>query len=259
VVRGLDRRDFEILEDGRQVPIGSFTSAPQPLTLALLVETSWPSSRRYALLKDSALALIDALQPADRLRIGTFADEVALSPWLTSDRTILRRIVNEELWPHSGGRVWAAIDAAARSLAAEHGRRAIVVLTRRADGTFVDPCISGQAIRCSGGGLNPYGDLEATPVRRRLLAEGIGLYAVGLGGAGADLSADLRRTAEESGGADLVLGDGIDLTDAFAGVAEDLRHQYLLGFTPSLVDAREPCLGSRCPRRRQGPIMRCFC
>ena len=52
------------------------------------------------------------------------------------------------------------------------------------------------------------------------------------------MSPDIQRVAEDSGGGYLVLPSTGDPAIAMARVAEELRHQYLLGFVPRASDGR---------------------
>ena len=50
--------------------------------------------------------------PQDRAQIGTFGEEIAISPHLTGDKEMLRRVLRNELWPMGGTPIWNALDAA---------------------------------------------------------------------------------------------------------------------------------------------------
>ena len=66
---------------------------------------------------------------------------------------------------------------------------------------------------------------------------------LGPGGLQAALTADLpdsglARVAEETGGGYTEIGFGEDLGAAFAGVADELHSQYLIGFAPPARDGK---------------------
>lgn len=219
----LTRDDFEIRDEGVPVTMTSFTNQPQPLTLAIMLETSWSSSPRYSLIKKVGEELVQALGPGDRARIGTFSDEVAVSPLLTGDKSLLARVLGEELWPFAGIRLWGAIDAALDSLRGESGRRAVILVTG-----FPDRPLAASP------------DLSSAPaVRARALAEDVGIYAIGLASIIADLPRDLRSLSAESGANQFLLLEDANLARAAAEVMRELRHQYVLGFTPANLDGKE--------------------
>ena len=129
LVPGLSRADFQVLDDGRPAPVTTFSDDVLPAGIGLLLDMSTSMIGEHARVRDAALRFVDALLPDDRVRIGTFGDEITLSPWLTSDKAILGRVLREEVWPGGDTPLWTAMRAGMTSLAAETGRRVIVALT----------------------------------------------------------------------------------------------------------------------------------
>ncbi len=256
LLTSLARDDFELLDNGRPVEIVAFSNDPQPLTLTLMLQMSYSMAPQYVRLTAAARHLINALQPPDRIRVGTFTNEVAVSPLLTSNRTVLDRVLREEMWPYGLGlRPWAAIDAATMSLDAESGRRAVVMLTAMSgpwgeDRNFMPtgrmPTEKERA-RFSSTSTSEF-------VRRRMVERDVALYIVGVAGSDQDLPSNFLRLTEDSGGGHFVLPHNADLAAAFADVAEELRHQYVLGFVPTTLDGREHRLQVRV--RRAGATAR---
>ena len=121
--------EFTVLEDGAPVQIVSVSVATEPITAALLLDMSGSMQDRLLGIRDAANALVDALEPKDRLRLGTFGTEVALSPLLTGDKAVLKRILAEELWPGGNTPLWRAMDAGMASLSTESGRRVLILAT----------------------------------------------------------------------------------------------------------------------------------
>ncbi|MEX2661122.1 MAG: hypothetical protein WD227_04290, partial [Vicinamibacterales bacterium] len=62
------------------------------------------------------------------------------------------------------------------------------------------------------------------------------------------LPASVRELAEASGGGHFEVPQGADLPAAFARIAEELRHQYLLGFSPAILDGKEHKIDVRLSR-----------
>jgi VWFA-related protein len=173
---------------------------------------------RFIRLRTSTLSFIDALLPHDRAQIGSFGEEIAISPHLTANKTVLRQIIANELWPMGGTPIWNALDAAMTALASESGRRVVLTIT---DGRNM--C---SFPRC----------LKPAEIERRAVREGFMLYAIGMDGTGLD--GEIMLMAEETGGGHFALPEGADLTATFARVAEELRRQYLIGFSPSVLDGK---------------------
>jgi Ca-activated chloride channel homolog len=231
LVPDLTRDDFRILDNGRPVEITTFSNEIQPITVAVMLDMSGSMLGRFLLVRESTLHFIDALLPWDRATIGTFGYEVAVSPLLTGDKAILRRVIHEEVWPGGGTPLWNAADAGMRAIEGETGRRVVLVLTDGADN-----------------GPLPGHRSSSGSVSRRARNEGFMFYAIGMessvpanvwvrGGDG--LSRALRGLADQTGGGSFVLESDADLTATFERVAEELRRQYVLGFTPAVLDGRE--------------------
>jgi Ca-activated chloride channel family protein len=183
--------------------------------VALMLDMSESMQSRLTVVKDSTRRFIDALQPGDRLRLGTFAEEIALSPLLTGDKAVLNRILDEELWPGGTTPLWSAINEAMASFKGETSRRIVMTLTD---------------------GVSTAGNVLLDQVRRRAIEEVVMVYVVGM--EGTTLSAQVVRLADDSGGGHFEVKKGSTLTATFARVAEELRHQYALGFTPVMLDGQ---------------------
>jgi Ca-activated chloride channel family protein len=222
-VPDLTKDDFEILDNGKPVSITTFSSGRQPLTVALLLDMSGSMNPSVLRVRESTRRFIDALLPEDRVRICTFGDEIAISPILTNDKTVLARIVSEELWPGGGTPLWNAVYAGMASLADEPGRRVVLALTDGADG-----------------GALPGWKGSFDDVRDRATREGFMLYMVGMDQAAirTELTAEVAALLDETGGARFNVAADDDLGATFTRVAEELRRQYLIGFAPA-ADGRE--------------------
>ena len=226
----LRRGDFTVLDNGRPVEIEVFSNDRQPITPALLLDMSESMADRWMRVRTAALQFVDVLGAADRVRIGSFGAEVALSPHLTSNKTLLSRILHEELWPGSSTPLWRAIGAGMQSLATESGRRTIAVVTDGVD--------TSSASR--------------ETVVERALRERFMIYAIGLEGKG--LNPRLVELIGQTGGGHFNLKRQDDLGVTFLRVAEELRHQYLIGFTPAQLDGQAHSLEVRV--NRPGAVVR---
>jgi Ca-activated chloride channel family protein len=219
LVPDLDKDAFEVRDEGRPVDVTVFSNDPQPITVALLLDMSGSMVRNFLRVRESTMRFIDALHPEDRARIGTFGIEVSLSPWLTSDKRILHRIVREELWPGGGTPLWEAVHAAMDSLEPESGRRVILTLSDGVDA----------------GGIP---GMEGSSGKARERAENSGFMVYAIGVEGAPLDAAITSIAERTGGGYFTLEAGADLSATFVRVVEELRHQYVLGFSPPKADGK---------------------
>jgi Ca-activated chloride channel family protein len=214
LVTNLTRDDFIVLDNGAPAAIDVFSSETQPITATLLLDMSSSMDDHLTRVRESATSFVRAIGAADRVRIGTFGSEVALSPLLTGDKAVLERILREELWPGGSTPLWTALDGSMKSLASETGRRIVVVVT---DG--VDTSSASQ-----------------TAVIDRAIGGLFMIYAIGLEGRG--VGTKLVDLITKTGGGHFVLQRTDDLSAAFDRLTTELRHQYLVGFTPSPLDGR---------------------
>ena len=231
LVPDLHREDFQIYDDGKPVDVTTFSNDMLPITAVLLLDMSNSMIKEFFRVRESALQFSQRLATGDRLRIGTFGREVALSPWLTDDTAILARVIEEEVWPGGATPLWRASKAAMDSLVREAGRRVILLLTDGND--------SGGDFNCAPLVRDPNGRIGPCPdeavVRRQADDEGFMFYAVGMEGG---LDPGLKDIANRTGGGSVQLKRNADLDTAFARVADELHHQYVLGFTPVAADGR---------------------
>jgi len=226
LVTDLTRDDFVVLDDGKPAEIAVFSSDEQPITAAVMLDMSASMEDRLVRVRDAAMHLVDVVGPNDRLRIGSFGYEISLSPWLTSDKKVLARVLREELWPGGSTPLWNALDAGMKSIVGEPGRRTVIAVT---DG--IDTNTAG---------------LTQTAIAERATAGLFMLYAIGM--EGKELSPRLVNLIVQTGGGYFALRRGDDLGAAFTKLAVELRHQYLVGFAPNTLDGRTHTLEVRVTR-----------
>jgi Ca-activated chloride channel family protein len=218
LVTDLTQNDFVVRDNGRPVDISLFSNDPQPITVAVMLDMSGSMLSRFQRVRNSTIEFIEALLPADRAQIGTFGDEVSVSPMLTGDKNVLMRVLHQELWPGGATPLWNALDAAMTALSSETGRRVVLALT---DGG--DSCIFR---RCS----------SFDDVQKRAVREGFMVYAIGMERPG--LANEIVELAEETGGGHYEIKAEDDLTSTFIRISDELRRQYLIGFAPVERDGR---------------------
>lgn len=228
LIPDLPREAFEVLDDGVRVPITVFSNAPQPITAVVMADMSGSAWTDLLRIQGSLRHFIQDLRSGDRLRIGTFGQEVSLSHALTDDRATLERVVAEEMWPGGPTPLWRAIDAAVRSLQPEPGRQVVVALT---DGVDYSP--GGARLPPLPGGLSA--------LRRRAEANPhLLIYAIGLGDPRRRqrLSGNVVSLARVTGGGHINLAPDADLGKVLAEVGEELRRQYVVGFVSRHDDGK---------------------
>ena len=219
LVPDLTREAFEVRDEGQPVEVTVFSNDPQPITVVLLLDMSASMIGNFLRVREATKHFVNALHDDDRARIGTFGTEVALSPWLTGDKRILQRVVQEELWPGGGTPLWNAAYMAMKSLDKETGRRVIVVLT---DG------VAGPGLPGLHGSQGDSRDMAEE--------QGFMFYAIGM--EGSPLDPAMTTLADRTGGGHFKLEAGADLSATFLRVVDELRHQYVIGFAPPKSDGK---------------------
>jgi len=215
--RGLTRDDFEVLDDGKSQQIVSFSEEAQAISVSVILDTSGSMAEARPKMLAAAGVFLDQLRPDDRAMLGSLV--YAGRPF-TSDKARLRSAM-DLIPPDPGSPIWAALDRAVTALQPETQRRVIVMYT---DGHNTN--------------IGQYNFLKAdeSSVRERLEVEGVMLYAIGF--QGVSLSGGIKNIARRSGGRATELGKDDDLAKALTAIADELHHQYLIGFTPVSFDGK---------------------
>jgi Ca-activated chloride channel family protein len=232
LVPDLKQDDFQILDNGKPADITTFSNDVLPFTAVLMLDMSNSVLPAFFVVRDSAVQFVNNLQPQDKLRIGTFGREVAVSPILTNDKDVLTRVLTEEVWPLGPTPLWRAATEAMNSLATESGRRVILLLTDGIDGGGMVNC--APLVRDLRGAIGPCP--SRSDVMKQAQTAEFMFYAIGIPGTA--VAGDLVSIVEETGGGHFDLKRDEDLNATFKRVADELRHQYVLGFTPTVLDGK---------------------
>jgi Ca-activated chloride channel homolog len=206
---GLRREDFELLEDGVVQTIDTFAEGDFTLAVALAVDRSVSmKGERLKLAQGAARAFLEALRPEDRalvLAVGSQVEEVAP---LSADRAAqLDAIARLDPWGTTP--LHDAIADGIERIQQAGGRRALVLLSD---------------------GDERYSTRTAADVTVLARQSDVMIFPVALGRVRPTLFAEL---AALTGGRSLHVRDPRALAEALAGIARELRHQYLLGYTPA--------------------------
>ena len=242
LVTTLRQDDFELRDEGKPQPISLFDNSPRAIRLIVMLDVSGSMVNNLPILRQGTVELVKYLRPDDRARIGTFGEDVVISPTFTRDVRELLAALPAEIDENAPTPLWRAVERAIDAFATAEGddaRRVVLVLSDGAD--------SGVTLR---GKFVTQGDVIDRARRQDVMVYAIGMrprasrsIGTGIDGLRGALMAGqpdpgLAKVAEESGGGytEVRLGDNLGL--AFAQVAEELRSQYLLGFDPPKRDGK---------------------
>ena len=244
LIPALTRDDFEVLEDGKPQTIKYFAAeANQPLTLGLLVDTSGSQGRVLPMEQEVGAAFLkEVLREKDLAFLISFDVNVDLLQDYTSSPRELKAALERtrintgggfstgipgigggpipQSHPPRGTLLYDAIYLAAdEKLRSEVGRKAMIILT---DGNDQGSRMSlRDAVEAA---------QKADTICYVLLIADRGFYAQGeyVG------DSEMKRLAEETGGRVVNVGNKYEkLKQAFDQIAQELRSQYNIGYTPT--------------------------
>lgn len=128
----LTRDDFRIAEDGVPHEIAFFATISAPFHVVLMLDTSASTQEKLRLIQEAARVFVEQLQPADRVKVISFDDQVKDLNEFTSDRKLLTSAINNTR-SGQGTKLYDAFDLALNTVRRIPGRRAIVIFTDGVD------------------------------------------------------------------------------------------------------------------------------
>jgi len=222
LVGHLQKEDFDLLDNGVPQEIKLFAhQTDQPVSVALLVDTSGSTAKELKYEGDSASKFLHALlsegNPKDAVALYTFDYDVKEQvQGFTHNYAALERPL-KTLHGEGGSSIYDAIYFAARALQNRDGRKVIVIVT-------------------DGGDTTSSRDLKAA-LKEAQLANAVFYAAVVIpitNDAGRNIGGEHALTilARGTGGRTFLQTSGADLDRTFTEIVAELRTQYLLGFYP---------------------------
>ena len=218
LVTSLEKADFVIEEDGVAQTITQFTKDRVPVSLALTLDIS--DSMRGRRMEDARAALahfLDKLLAVDdeASLLGFNHETKMFGPWST-DRSGMRAKL-EAIRPSGGTAMLDAIDAALPLFESRQHPRAALLLVSD--------------------GRDTASDMTPTDLKQKLVRSDVFLYAIGIDSIDARSSTRinpfmLQELTSQGGGYTEIIKDAADLGPATERIAEELNHQYMIGYTP---------------------------
>ena len=268
----LTKCDFHIYEDGVMQEVAEFSAVESPFHVVLLLDTSNSTRFKMDEIQEAALAFINQLRSQDKVMVVSFDSNVRTHCQFTSDREVLRRAIYETR-TGGGTKLYDAVDQVVNErLNQIQGRKAIVLFTDGVDTSsrhasarsnielveesdvLVYPIQYDTYDMMNPGGPGGYPpggqrrpDIWGNPgnyplpfPRRRWPFQNMVTPQIVIGGGGAGNPGDyqtasvyLEDIATHSGGRRQKADSIINLSSAFSSIAEELRHQYSLGYYPT--------------------------
>lgn len=245
-VPNLQQSDFKIFENGEEQDVAYFGTADKPFTVILLLDTSPSTEYKIEEIQEAAIAFTNQLKPQDNVMVIEFDGNVHVLSEITNDRRKIHSAIRDADFG-DGTALYDAVDFSLRKrLSKIEGRKAIVLFTDGVDtasgkNTYDSTMYQAQEsealifpiyyntylenVRQNGGVLSspfPFPGRGGVLQGRGVTAEE---YAVGkkyLEDLAASTGGRVFRPEATPGG----------LTNAFEGIAEELRRQYNIGYYP---------------------------
>ncbi len=225
LVPDLVEEDFEVYDNGKLQTLTSFDNKPLPITVVVMLDTSGSMTLALDMVKAAAEQFILRMLPDDKGLVGAFNDKIQFLPdAVTGSRDeLIRSLKNLDFGYPT--RLYDAVAESMSQLQGIPGRKVVLVFTDGDDNA--SKVGSGQ-------------------VTDRAVAEDVMVYSVGLenvyfnGQQRVRSSPDrgLKRLSEETGGGFFLLKKTDELGPTFTRVAQELHSQYVLGFTPQVLDGK---------------------
>jgi VWFA-related protein len=217
LVTDLPKEAFEVFEDGVQRAVSQFTHERVPVSLGLLLDASDSMWGQRIIDARAAVQqfLAERLDASDEFFVMAFNHQPkVLTKWTTSAADAREPL--EALKPSGSTAIYDAINAS------------LPLLDQRANPRAALLVISDGADTAS--------DTSLQDLRKALLRSDVFVYAIAIdppGGRPINTRvnvAALREITEGSGGRTELVRDSSELPMATARIAEELNHQYLIGY-----------------------------
>jgi Ca-activated chloride channel family protein len=220
----LAKEDFLITDNGAPQQVAVFEHhTEQPLSIAMLVDTSGSTAKDLRYETDSMVRFLKALfaegNPDDAVQLYTFNYQILLHNKFTHNATAIERSLRS-LKGEAGTSMYDAIFWASQDLERRQGRKVIIVVTDGGDTTSThDFHAAVSAAQLADAVIYP---VLVVPIPNEA--------GRNVGGENA-----LTTMSQWTGGRVFSPTLGAALDQAFSDIIRELRTQYLLGFYPKNV------------------------
>ncbi|HEX8493288.1 MAG TPA: VWA domain-containing protein [Pyrinomonadaceae bacterium] len=219
-VHGLRRSDFKVFEDGREQPaelISTFSVEETPFAATILLDTSGSMENRMSLARSAAIRFLDGLRTDDVAAVYKFDAKI------------------EKVQDFSPGRDLADVAFGLRARGMTALNDAIVLASK----DISERPEKRRAIIVLSDGMDTFSKASSDKALHQALAAQATIYTVdmsaqsGPNARGQQNVAVLKNFATKSGGRFISTPGGQALREAFAGIVEELRNQYTIGYRPT--------------------------
>ena len=218
LVSGLDKKDFQVYEDGVLQEIKSFSHDDIPVTVGLVVDSSGSMRPKHAEVIAAALAFVRSSHPDDQMFVVTFNENVSFGlPGNTpfTDQAAQLQVALSRILPNGKTALYDAVAAALQHLRkGKRDKRVLIVVSDGADNSSQHQLEQIMTMA---------GQSDAI------------IYTIGL------FEQDdpdknpgvLKRLARATGGEAFLPESVKEVVPVFERIAQDIRNQYTITYTPA--------------------------
>jgi Ca-activated chloride channel family protein len=226
LVPNLVEQDFEVYDNGKLQKLTQFDNSALPISVVVMLDTSGSMTLALEQVKRGAEQFLLRLLPEDRAMVGAFNDKIQFLPkeGFIGDRDRLIAQLKELDFGYPT-RLYDAVYQSLAGLKPRDGRKVVLVFTDGEDtasklgrGEALDRAREEDVMIYSIGIENVYFDGQKRVMSRP--------------------DRGLKGLSEETGGGYFLLKKTDELGATFTRVAQELHSQYLLGFSPALLDGK---------------------
>jgi Ca-activated chloride channel homolog len=221
-VTDLTEEEFEVFEDGAKQKLTFFSRTQQPISLALLLDTSASMDERMGIAQEAAIGFAKQLHREDQAEVIDFDSQVRILQAFTNDAVTLEKAIRQTT-PNGSTSLYNAIYISLKELkkvraaaTSEIRRQAIVLLS---DGDDTSSLIEFE---------------EVLDLAKR---SETAIYAIGLrqGEVGRrefkEAEFVLKQLANETGGRAYFVTDARELPKIYQTIWDELSSQYSLAYS----------------------------
>ena len=247
LIKDLTRRDFHVFEDGREQPLSDLALRQVPVDIVLMVDASSSVTSNLDDFRRAVEGFAGRLNPEDRISLIKFDDRVELLQDWTQSKFQLHRALNRIQAGMFTRFNDALLLAAREQFVSTKSRRAVIVLTDGIDsgrGSAFEVALQGllqaqvtvyvvsntemeraaKKAELDSMAQGTESELRFNQIKMDDLREGLRVI---------DLSEERLEQLTMATGGRLYKPKSFDALDAtYAEVADELRHQYSLYYTP---------------------------
>jgi len=217
----LNEEEFEVYEDGAKQKLTFFSKTQQPISLALLLDTSASMDERMGIAQEAAVGFARQLHKEDQAQVIDFDSQVRVLADFTNDAAALEKAIRSTV-PNGSTSLYNALYIALKELkrvktATTDIRRQAIVLLSDGDDTS---------------SLVEFDEVLNLAKRSEVVIYAIGLRAGEIGRREfKEAEFVLKQLATETGGRAFFVTDARELGKIYQGIWDELASQYAIAYS----------------------------